>query len=167
MNSPLDRVTLLALAALLEVADNATAEPMTHSLQVKALLWLLYKRSNRDRDTYARFWTTMTEEGRGPQAAYGRSTHAHTYWMGIARSVGAKPEPPAFASSLRSLVKEHVNEHSVEGRARRVLAAGVIRAGLDQEIVATKGNPRTAEARALMTQRLARGDLPDGSKPFG
>ena len=112
MRQRLDKVTELALAALLEIADTAAAAPMPPSLQVKALLWLLFSRSNRDRDPYARFWATMTQPGVGVQPEYVRSTYARTYWMGIARSVGATPEQAGFQEALLGAARQFFDEQS-------------------------------------------------------
>lgn len=98
---------MLAVAALYEATEMATESPFHAPLQLRALLWLLYQRSDRNREPYASYWKVMTEEGRGTQSAYCRATYARMHWCGIVRSLGGKPEPMEFKASIHGIVKAH------------------------------------------------------------
>lgn len=118
MTALVDQTIRLALAALLELADEAVLAPMPPSIQVKALLWLLYRHSDRTREPYARFWATMTEPGGDPLRPSGRGSYARTHWAGIARSVGACPERMGFEASLRDLARSARAEGEVRQLGR-------------------------------------------------
>lgn len=98
---------MLALAALYEVTEKATAAPFHAPLQLRALLWLLYQRSDRNREPYASYWNEMMDEEGGVQAGYCRATYARMHWCGIVRSVGGKPEPMDFKAAILDLVRAH------------------------------------------------------------
>ncbi len=108
----LDRVTLLGLAALLEIADAAAPAPIAPTLQLKALLSLLFRRSNGDRAPYADFWAVMIEEAPDLYRNGARGSYARTHWTRIVRTLGGRPEPADFDASIRSIAREHAAEHS-------------------------------------------------------
>lgn len=58
----------------------------------------------------------------------------------------------------------HLRCHVVDSefRARMAAARALINGKFDREIVATKGHPRSGDARRLMDERVARGERPDG-----
>ena len=163
----LNKVTMLALAALLDLATNASDGPLKPTLQLRALLALLYSRSDRRREPYASFWDQMTREERGVQQAYVRRTYGVTHWHGIVRSLGGDPELLAFHQRMRAIIEEHDRDQSADGRARRLLAQAIKEAALTREIIATKGQPHSAEAWALIRERRAAGLTPDGEKIAG
>ena len=98
---------MLALAALLEIADASGQGPVPASLQLRALLSLLYWRSDRQREPYASFWATVIEATAHPQDGYRRGTYARTHWMGIVRSLGAEPQAQRLYQEVRALIHQH------------------------------------------------------------
>jgi len=157
------RAILLALATLLDMIDEATAEPARPSLPLRAILAFLVA-CGAERGICNDFWKTMVDATLGQTSAttrdYMRRTYGRTHYLGIVRSLGIKRTCPDFSQRVHRL---RVTSDP-ETRARDAVAAMVRNAKHDREIVASKGHPRTAAARRIMKERLAAGKSADGSE---
>jgi hypothetical protein len=157
------REILLGLAALEYVATCLGDPPMPSSLNVRAILALLYARSNGDRRCYDEFWQICRREMKGEYGdAYIRASTARTATYGIARSLGVEPRQIEVSDAIGRIVDLHRRAVDPEYRKNAAITDGFRNAKWDREIIATKGHPYSATARRMVAERIARGEPVDG-----
>ena len=165
---------MLALAALHDVADQASRGPVPPSLELRALLALLHGRSKGDRGCYDGFWRTVIapdDNGCAAGQGYRRSTYARTEICKIARTLGVDPSTREYSDAIWTLCLRQRERVDPAFRAQRDVdraryaAARAREAVYDREIIATKGHPWSQEGKRLMAARLLRGEEPVPSLP--
>lgn len=156
-----DRTLLLALAALMDVADGARDGPVRPTLTVRALLALVHARSNGDAGPYREFWRRIRTPSDGiAEEGYMRASYARTAWARIVRTLGIEPQSQELHEAVGQLVTAAREAADLDLRARRLLADAVRLSKYDREIVATKGHPHSEAGRRLMGERIVRGEEP-------
>lgn len=105
----IDRAVFLGLAALTEIADQSNDGPVAPTLQIRALLALVALQSNGDLRSYTGFWQRIQDKGRPGQHAsgvnYERQLHAHIDVLGIAKSVGIRPQAKAYTDAITAVLR--------------------------------------------------------------
>lgn len=161
MNDSYDRVVMLCLAALYSTTEQVGPDPMEPHLDVRALLAGLLSISSGDRRAYDDYWNqalAQREHEYDGAARYTRATYMRTHWSGIVRTLGLNPQSMEFHFAITGLIANQRERIDPEFRARRVSDRLLREAGASREIIATKGHPRSAYARQVMAERIARGE---------
>lgn len=98
---------LRRLAALHLVAAQSEATPIRPTIQLRAILWLLYAASDGDRDSNDAFLSSATATFRIGYSECGdryyRRTILGIHLFEIGRSLGFEPLSPGFGVSLARL----------------------------------------------------------------
>lgn len=88
------RAIIIGLAALWRLQGRARAAPFAPSMELRAVLALLYLHSDGDRTSFDQYWHTATENGLDYAsdliAAVCRRNGMMAAWHGIARSLGTE-----------------------------------------------------------------------------
>lgn len=90
-----DRLILLGVCALGQVADESKSEPMGENFAVRAVLAFLFSCSDGDRSPFEMFWQVMRRpplDKHDSQQRYVRATNARTAVKGIVRSLGLESD---------------------------------------------------------------------------
>ena len=123
------RATLLALAALYEVAEAAGDGPITPTLPVRAVLALLHTVSDGNREPYEAFWRACLEPGLDSDhitaRGYMRATSARREIMGIIRTLGMEPQEMTLNEAIQNIRSSQRASTDLEWRARQLMAAAI------------------------------------------
>lgn len=90
-----NRAIIIGLAALYQWPRRAGRDPFPPTVEMRAVLSLLYLHSNGDRSAFDAYWKAATEKGLNyPSdliASVVRSNNMRTAWHGIVEALGAYP----------------------------------------------------------------------------
>lgn len=110
MSNSCARAVVLGIAALYDIADEAGKGPIKPSLELRALLALMYQASRRDREPFDAFWKAVIDPGVDGQNEstrnYIRATAARIQIAGIARCFGMKPQSTEYNDFIEELRKK-------------------------------------------------------------
>ena len=110
---------LLDIAALYDVAERAGKQPLSSSLELRALLALLHTLGVGRREPYDKFWKHSLNEGleRNHVSANGymRSTSMRIEILGIGRSLNLELRSTELSSVISEIRAKQRIVHGTEG----------------------------------------------------